>query len=494
MGYAGSGMLQSLMEYARAVAASLRLADALDIAVVSVIVYASVSWFLRSRSRLVMSGLGTLALLYFAALFFDMHLTLALFRAGLTVAVVALVVIFQEEIRRAFERVALASRFQSTSGAQTADATVDVVVESVAAMAKTKTGALIVFGGREPLARHITGGIPLNGRISEPLLLSIFDPSSAGHDGALVIEDGLATRFAVHLPLSPELGGHERFGTRHAAALGLSERCDALVVVVSEERGVISVAKDGKLTQLASSAELKKRILAFKARVAPERQTRRVTQLFTRAVGIKLLSVAVALAAWLIAYDYRSETAVRSMNVPIVFENVPKGWAVGEPSPLEVLVSLSGPKRQLEGLERGQVNVAIDVSNLKQGLQRVPISTNAVTTPAGFVARDVQPGAVTFSAERTVTTTVSVSAKTIGKLPQGRWLKAVTVAPREIELIVPRSRRAGLKHVTTEDIALDKLRESTKLERELMLPSGTALAPGAPESVTVRIEVGRSVP
>jgi uncharacterized protein (TIGR00159 family) len=238
---------ERLQAYLDAAWSSARIADAVDVVVVAVIVYFGIIWFQRSRSRLVMSGLGTLAVLYFAAGLLEMHLTLALFQAGLTVAVVALVVIFQEEIRRAFERVALASRFRAESVPAVLDAAVDTVVEAAASFANSRTGALIVFRGREPLERHLERGVVLNGQISLSLLHSIFDASSEGHDGALIIENGLATRFGVHLPLAAEAKSQQRSGTRHSAALGLTERSDALVVVVSEERGVISVAEDGVL-------------------------------------------------------------------------------------------------------------------------------------------------------------------------------------------------------------------------------------------------------
>src|SRR5699024_11365592 len=104
---------------------------------------------------------------------------------------------------------------------------------------------------------HIHGGIKLEGEISLPFLLSIFNPESPGHDGAVLLEDHEITRFGVHLPLSTNLNRQLTSGTRHAAALGMSEHCDALVGVVSEERGVISVAQAGHLFEVDTGSELK---------------------------------------------------------------------------------------------------------------------------------------------------------------------------------------------------------------------------------------------
>lgn len=469
----------------------MRVADAVDVIVVAVIVYFGISWFRRSRSRLVMSGLGILAVLYFAAGLLEMHLTLALFQAGFTVAVVALVVIFQDEIRRAFERVALASRFRKESVPAAIDATVDTVVEAAASFANSKTGALIVFKGREPLDRHLKRGVPLNGEVSLPLLHSIFDASSAGHDGALIIENGIATRFAVHLPLAADAESDERSGTRHSAALGLAERSDALVLVVSEERGVISVAEDGRLDEMTSSAELRNRIARFKARIAPKRGRERVAPLITRSFGTKVLSVAIALAAWLVTFNFRSETVTRSIRAPVLFEHAPEGRIVREPQPAELLVAVSGPKRELERLEARGVNVLVDVSRAKPGLNRHTVSDAEIPLPSGVVARDVQPNVVTFTVERLVDVSVPVHPKTTGQLPQGLWLKGVSVTPVRVKLRLPRS-RASIGHVTTEAVALDEIRESSQLKRELLLPRGVELVPGEPRSVVVHVAVGGS--
>jgi uncharacterized protein (TIGR00159 family) len=468
---------------------ALRVADVIDILVVTVIVYGGIRWFRQSRSRLVMSGLATLAVLYLAAGLLDMHLTLALFQAGITVAAVALVVIFQDEIRRGFERVALASRFRGASREGGADGEVDTVVEAVSALASSKTGALVVFKGRDPLERHLTGGIPLNGRLSEPLMYSIFDTGSAGHDGALVIEDGVVTRFGAHLPLSVEISGRERFGTRHTAAIGLSERCDALVVVVSEERGVISVAQNGKLEALASGTALKKRITDFKARVSPDGKSR----VFTRNIGIKLLSLAIAIGAWLVTFGYRNETSIRTVSAPVVFRDVPAGWLVEDTTPLEVLVSVSGPQRALERLRTSQVSAAVDLSEIEAGQQRASISTSEVLVPSGVLVRDVEPNLVRFKAERTSTETLPVEIRTRGNLPRGYRLGALSVEPSSVAVILPRSSRALIKRIPTEPIPLSELRSSTSLTTALLLPQRTALAAGQPNSVTVRVVIQASM-
>ncbi len=482
-------MSQALEAYLLAVWGTLRIADLVDISVVSVGVYAVISWFQSARSRLVMSGLATLIALYFAARLLDMHLTLALFQAGITVAVVALVVIFQDEIRRAFERVALAGRFRSRRNAPPQDATLDTIVEAVANLANAKTGALIVLRGQEPLARHLTGGVLLDGRLSEPLLYSIFDSSSAGHDGALIVEDGIASRFAVHLPLSVEIKGNEHFGTRHTAALGLSERCDALVVVVSEERGVISVAENGRLAEMKSIAELKKRIADLKTRVAPPRTSGWLHRMLTRRLGIKVLSVIISIAAWLVVFGYRSETAIRMVDVPIVFSDVPDGWSVDNPKPLQVKVLVAGPQRELEKLEPTDLTVALDASNLRAGPQSATIGSGNVDLPPGFVVRNVEPNVVRFTAERTTLVTLPIQPAVTGKLANEYALDRVVADPESARVVIPLRLRGSLRKLSTEPVDLTGLTRSMSVAKELELPEGATLAPGEPQTVTVRVEL-----
>jgi diadenylate cyclase len=483
-------MLEPFEAYLEAAWATLRLADLVDIAVVSVFVYGVIRWFRSARSRLVVNGFLTLVGLYLAARLLEMHLTLALFQAGITVVVVALVVIFQNEIRRVVERVALASRFGSARATAAADGDVDTIIETVATMAHHKTGALVVLRGREPLERHLTGGVVLNGKLSEPLLYSIFDASSPGHDGAMIYEDGLVTRFAAHLPLSVEIQGDEHFGTRHTAALGLSERCDALVIVVSEERGTISVAQDGRLVELAAVAELKRRINDFMIRISPERRVGHLKRVLTSGLGLKALSVVIAAVAWGIALGYRSETAVRTLSVPIVLENVPAGWSVDNPSPFEVRVALSGPKRDVERVTEGDVTISLDASRVKQGLQQTAISSSEVDAPSGLVVQHIEPSTVRFRAERTVTRRVRVHSSMVGSLPAGRTLQSISVEPDHVEVVVPRSKSGSIHSIPTEPVVLDELRQSTKIERILLPPEGTTLAPGEPRTAAVRIDIG----
>lgn len=161
------------------------------------------------------------------------------------VAVIALIVIFQPELRKLFEQ---AASVRGSKQIQPSESLIGILVDAHWNLAEKRQGAIVVLRGKEPMQEWLSGGITLDAKPSIPLIMSIFDSNSPGHDGALIVENGKLTRFGVRLPISQSARLPEEYGTRHHAGMGLAERSDALVIVVSEERGKISVFKDGKMT------------------------------------------------------------------------------------------------------------------------------------------------------------------------------------------------------------------------------------------------------
>src|SRR5262245_46451357 len=161
------------------------------------------------------------------------------FQGSFAMFVMLIVIVFRDALRQFVDPIAvwsLARKRLPALGSHTSD----ILVRTLSDLAKEHGGALMVIRGNDPLEQDITGGIPLDGKLSGPLLKSIFDPHSPGHDGAVLVEQDSITRFAAHLPLSKNLTQLTNVGTRHSAALGLAELTDALCIVVSEERGTIS--------------------------------------------------------------------------------------------------------------------------------------------------------------------------------------------------------------------------------------------------------------
>src|SRR3990167_9366881 len=218
--------------------------------VMTFFIYSLLVWFKKTKAAFVLTGILIIAGIYLITRQFNLVLTAAVFERFFAVILIALVVIFQEELRNFFEQVAVFSLKKRSLKPQKFEAfgeQADFLARTMMDLAEEHIGALVVLKGKDMIVRHMEGGVEVNGAVSEPLLKSIFDPHSIGHDGAVVLEGNTLTKFSCHLPLSKETEKVGRSGTRHAAALGLAEKTDALCLVVSEERGTVSVARNGLL-------------------------------------------------------------------------------------------------------------------------------------------------------------------------------------------------------------------------------------------------------
>jgi DNA integrity scanning protein DisA with diadenylate cyclase activity len=177
----------------------LRVSDVLDILLVAALVYTVFASLRRTQASQVAAGIITLGIVYFVASALGFQLTAWLFQGFFAVFLVILVVIFQEELRQLFERIASWSpRGWPPNGP--AEHSTDVLVQVCGDLAREQVGALIVIPGRRPISRYVQGGVELNGRVSLPLLRSLFDPHSPGHDGAVLLQGGRITRFAAQKP------------------------------------------------------------------------------------------------------------------------------------------------------------------------------------------------------------------------------------------------------------------------------------------------------
>ena len=188
----------------------------------------------------------------------------------------------------------------------------------------------------------------VNGQISLPLIYSIFHPASPGHDGAVVLEGPRIERLGVHLPLSKNLAEIGDGGTRHAAALGLSERTDALVIVISEERGTISVAEHGRLTRI-QPAQLKP-LLERRHQPHPPTPEPSDSSWRLRNIVWKAVSLLLAVVLWLL-FARQVETVQRTYIMPIEYRNAPAGYRIKEQGANRVEVTLSGSERAFSLLD-----------------------------------------------------------------------------------------------------------------------------------------------
>ena len=279
---------------------ALGFADVLDIVLVTVLIYAMLVWFKKTKAAFVAMGLLMLAAVYTIARVMGMVMTIYIFQGFFAVVFIAIVVIFQEELRSIFERIAVWGLFGAGMQEDPASRQMENIVRSLSDLARDRIGALVVLKGKDPLDRHVEGGWDLHGELSEALIKSIFDSHSLGHDGAVVIEGGQVTRFGCHLPLSKEFSKINNMGTRHTAALGLSERTDALCLAVSQEHGTISLARGGDINPVENLETLQKAVEEFLSEMAPHLPEESFKHFLRRNTLEKVLALALSVFIWLI--------------------------------------------------------------------------------------------------------------------------------------------------------------------------------------------------
>ncbi len=272
--------------------------DILDMALVGALVYGLLLWFKRTRAAFVALGLLLLAVVYTIAFLAGMYMTVRLFQGFFAVFIVAVIIIFQEEIRSVFERIAVWSLTGGVLKAVPTHRQVEILVRSLGDLARDHIGALVVLRGLDPLDRHVSGGWDLNGDLSEALIKSIFDSHSLGHDGAFIIEEGRVSRFGVQLPLSKDFSKITNLGTRHSAALGLSERTDALCLALSEEHATVSIAYRGELKVVSDLEDLQDAIEVFLNRLMPNQSSNALVRFFSENWREKLTALVVSVLLW----------------------------------------------------------------------------------------------------------------------------------------------------------------------------------------------------
>ena len=376
--------------------ATITVGEIVDVLLVAILVYTAIVWLRRTRAAFVVRGILILGAAYMLVRYLDLQMTAWIFQAFFAVFVVMIVVIFQEELRQMFERIAVWS-FTRQPVPTATSATADILVRTLADLARDHIGALVVIAGKDPIDRHITGGIALNGRLSVPLLRSIFDNHSPGHDGAVLIEHDQLTRFAAHLPLSKDLAQTAQVGTRHSAALGLAELCDALCLVVSEERGTISIARNGRLRQLDGSQELGAAIQIFLNERFPAKASGSLRLGLLRENWLtKAVSICLAIALWYL-FVPGSKLVEVNYKVPVTVENLPANLQIEAIDPPVVSATFSAPLRTFYLFDRKKIRISADVAMAELGRRTFTLSDKDLRFPKELTLQEFSPTSVRIS-------------------------------------------------------------------------------------------------
>lgn len=239
--------------------ATIGVLDILDIAVVAYFLYRLYLMLKNTRAATLVKGLLILVVFMITSKWMNLHVISWLLEKSMTVIMVALPVVFQPELRRALEQIGRGKLFHKGSelDEEEAEEMLNSVANATVIMSRRKVGALMVFERNTGLEERIETGVAVDGLVSDSLLLNIFEKDTPLHDGAVIIRGKRIVAASCLLPLTENRNLSQELGTRHRASLGISEQSDAVVVVVSEESGTISIARNGELMRYLTADDVK---------------------------------------------------------------------------------------------------------------------------------------------------------------------------------------------------------------------------------------------
>lgn len=247
---------------------TLRVSNIFEIIILAIILYEFMAWVKTTRAFALLKGIIVILVFLIIAYIFDFTTILWIAGKVINIAIIAVVVIFQPELRKALEQLGQKKYFKSIlpftekkdKGERFSDKTVNELVRACFELAKNKTGALIVIEQDILLTDYEKTGIPVDGIVTSQLLINIFEHNTPLHDGAVIVRGDRIVSATCYLPLSDNMQISKELGTRHRAAVGISEVTDTMTLVVSEETGNVSIAIAGELIRAVDQEYLKKKL------------------------------------------------------------------------------------------------------------------------------------------------------------------------------------------------------------------------------------------
>ncbi|MCM1273159.1 MAG: diadenylate cyclase CdaA [Clostridium sp.] len=261
----------------------ITFADVLEIIILAYLLYHIILWFKNTRAWTLLKGIAVLLILMSVAYVFRLNTLVWIFKNTINVGILAVIILFQPELRRALEELGRKSIISDViirddKNVKSERVNSDTIQELVAAsieMSKNKTGALIVVEQDVALGEYESTGINIDAAISKQLIVNIFEHNTPLHDGAVIIRNNRVVAATCYLPLTGRSDLNKDLGTRHRAAVGISEVSDSMTIIVSEETGAISVAQGGTLSSNLDPEMLRKQLNSLRNKVSETKRRKK---------------------------------------------------------------------------------------------------------------------------------------------------------------------------------------------------------------------------
>jgi diadenylate cyclase len=370
----------------------VRWQSVVDFMVLTAALYILLRWAQQARAlrvALVVLGLHAAALL---SRHFDLVLTSWVLDGAAILAIVVLLLVFQAELRRFFMRLDSLLSWRPHTASRLAE-TYQSISQAAFRLAGVSVGALIVVVRQNAVGELVSGGITLEAAVSPEILEAIFQKTSPVHDGAVIVRGDRIVRAAAVLPLTDRERVPSFYGTRHRAAMGLSERADALVVVVSEERGEVTLMENRRIVRYDDQQKLALALQTLCAQPAQAIGSRLRQRLFSNA-RVKLASVGLAATLWSTSF-LSTGTTVRTVSVPVQFISVPSGMDISMQSSDRLDVQVRGPAWLMDSVGLTRLVASFNLRGARLGTLNLSVGSGNLNLPPGIVMERVLPARVT---------------------------------------------------------------------------------------------------
>jgi uncharacterized protein (TIGR00159 family) len=407
----------------------------------------------------------------------------------ITIALFILVIAFRHEIRGILQTRNISDIFWRLTRRRVDKSKYQDIIDAVFSLSEKKVGALVVIPGRHSVGPFVSGGVKLESLISQELIETLFMSRGPLHDGAILIEQNRIKRAGVVLPLSlsEKVDLPSFYGMRHRAALSLSEVCDALIIVVSEERGTISIAHGMEIFPIHDKKDLKLILDSHYGSV----EERKINRQYLRFSIAAIMCFLIVTGVWFTFT--RGQTTFSSIKVPIEIIKKSPDIEIVNASPNNVKLTLSGPRVILRSVNVNDINLFVKVKEEKPGTYVYDLTAKNLSLPPGINILKLNPSKITIKLDKIITKILPVQVNWVGKLNPDILIKKCTPIPAKVKLRGPESILSSISTVYTEPIKVDGIKASGEVISRLQIDPSIKVEDMGYE-VRVRYWVERRLP
>ncbi len=372
-----------------------RWQDALDIVILSFVFYRLYLWLRKKKALRMILVILALPFYYFIAQWIDLPLSVWGLQNLWAVILLVLVVIFQQEIREVLGRITLPAFLLGRPEVRNPRSEIlDRVGNAAFQMIEKGLGGLIVLQRGDHLDEFVHGKTPIDAEINEDLLLSIFTPQSPLHDGAVILQDGRIRHATGLLPVSQSSFLPKEWGTRHRAGVGITEVSDAKCIIISEERGEVLLACEGRVEKKNEKEDLMKSLSDALPLLDRREMKKRIPGNLLNDLPSKALFLFLVCLLWVFVIGIRQGEI--SFNIPIEYYSVPQNLNIAGTPPKGINARFKGSQKLLSSIEPEQFRVHVDLSSTHVGTNQVSLSERDIIVPSGISVAGFSPRKITL--------------------------------------------------------------------------------------------------